>query len=184
MKNILGGLFLAGMLFGTFMQPHSASAAQLDDGFYKSKGKYYYVVNGHRARVKKGNTYRTLLRVAQKGGYTPISEADYQAIETRVCDFDNPFYRLDPTLRPACEARLKIGAQLRERLEGKMLVRVEDNGQLSYITKKTNATYPAVPVGKRFFERTFFQYAKKQSIKVKRKQIRKLTKWRTVDSLR
>lgn len=184
MKYLIGGFIAVVTLVATcFTQVESASAKTVRDGFYKAGGKYYYVVNGYRARIRRGNTYRTLLKVAQKGGVTPISEAGVQAIDTLDCDWDNPYYRLDPSLQTECENRLRIGEQLREKLSGKLLLEVDNNGSLVYIPK-VSGEYPRVTVGTSFFEQSMYQYAKSQAQRVKKKRILRLTKWRTVDSLR
>lgn len=182
MKTFFGGFFIATLIFTTVSYAQPASAASMEDGFYKAKGKYYFVVNDHRARINKGSTFTTLLQVAQKGGATAISQEGYTALQTEDCVHQPA---LDPYKSTYMECMYKktIGEELRERLAGKMVLEVENNGRLTYVSKK-GRDGNLIPVSPETFRRTLFQYAKRDAKKVNRNQILQLTKWRSVDSLR
>lgn len=182
MKTFFGGFFIATIIFATVSHAQPASAASLEDGFYKAKGKYYFVVNDHRARISKGSTFGTLLQVAQKGGATAISQDGYTALQTEDCVHQPA---LDPyqSTFVECLHKKAIGEELRERLAGKMVLEVENNGRLTYVSKNRRDGN-LIAVSPETFRRTLFQYAKRDATKVTQQQILQLTKWGSVDSLR
>lgn len=182
MKKNLKKFFIFTFIFTIASYAQSVSAASLEDGFYKAKGKYYFVVNDHRARISKGDTFTTLLQIAQKGGVTAISQDGYTALQTEECVHQPA---LDPykTTYMECLQKKTIGEELRERLAGKMVLEVENNGRLTYVSKK-GRDGKLIPVSPETFRRTLFQYAKRDAKKVNQDHILPLTKWRSVQSLR
>lgn len=147
----------------------------LPDGFYKAGKRHYYISNGFRIRLKKGSAYATILKHAQDGSVviTPVSAYDFQGM-INTCEDYSEIYGGDSSIYQECVVQSEVGAQVQERLQGRIILTVEGTGQMYYVPYSGLSTPYPVVLDKKVDQKPFFSFVKDNALPVKKKQLRRV----------
>ncbi|MFC1598117.1 hypothetical protein ACFL2M_01130 [Patescibacteria group bacterium] len=135
----------------------------LPDGFYKAGKKYYYVSEGGRFRMRKGHAWNRMVEVAGGGAVVPVSEYDFTSMLTTCENYSG--VADDPTYL-ACVDKYNHGQSLIRRLERKVIMRVEANGELYYVKSGLTSAALVIPIKKKMDDGYFHKFIRDNAVKV------------------
>lgn len=131
----------------------AAATPYLPDGLYRTPNgkKLTLVQDGTKiATIKKGEAYKKLIALATSGDATAITETNY-ADMARTCEGED----VD------CLASYNRGQDLFSHLRGRLVMRVEENGELYFVDSGTDNGPSALHlIEKRVGTESLFHYLK------------------------
>lgn len=108
------------------------------NGFYKTrengKTKYFLVQDSYTIPLKKSNAFYRLNNLAENDTVVPVSENDFAAMGI-TCEGSSE----------SCLTQYALGQTLFKQLWGKMIMRVENNGELYYVNPFDNNASALIP---------------------------------------
>jgi len=111
----------------------------LPDGFYKAGNNYYWLSNGQKMRLPKNAEYSTIYNAitSETMDYVGITENDFSAM-SQTCEYYGVGdANTDPTYL-ACLVEYNQGNELRETLQGKIIIRSGYDGSIFFVENGAN----------------------------------------------
>jgi hypothetical protein len=120
----------------------------LPDGFYKAGKDYYWLADGFKVKLPKGQEYETIVQhvSAKTMAYQGISEENITAMGMYCGGYDGDISEIENTSPyQDCLAAREWGSTLREQLRGKILMRTGLDGSLYFVGNDSNNELQALP---------------------------------------